>query len=264
MLHDAQKSVPEHLIAIDRVGVRDIEYPVRLATKVGGSVDTVAMIAMSVSLPREFRGTHMSRFIEILNGHGGVISSLVVSDILTEMLKRLTAEFAYLEFQFPYFLLKRAPISNVSSLMNYGCKFIASANSSSCKVILSVTVPIMSLCPCSKEISDYGAHNQRGQVEVQVQTDVEMVWIEDVVELVEQSASCDLYPLLKRPDEKFVTEKAFDNPKFVEDIVREVAHRLQEFGIDKYRVEASNFESIHNHSAYACIDKSDWGLNDKA
>jgi GTP cyclohydrolase I len=210
---------------------------------------------MFVELPHNFKGTHMSRFVEILNNHEPEISVESFSTMLTEMRDRLEADTGHIEMSFPYFINKSAPVSGVKSLIDYQVSLIGEITGDRTSMTIKVVVPVTSLCPCSKEISDYGAHNQRSHVTVAVETN-DFVWIEDLIDMVEAEASCELYGLLKRPDEKFVTERAYDNPKFVEDMVRDVAAVLNaDKRIDAYVVESENFESIHNHSAYAMVRK---------
>jgi len=210
---------------------------------------------MYVNLPHHFKGTHMSRFVEILNQHEREITVKSFREMLGEMTERLDAESGYIEMNFPYFVNKEAPISKVRSLMDYEVSFIGEINGDQTAMTVKVVVPVTSLCPCSKNISDYGAHNQRSHVTLTVRADG-FIWIEDLIDLVEKQASCEIYGLLKRPDEKYVTERAYDNPKFVEDMVRDIAAQLNnDERINAYIVESENFESIHNHSAYALISK---------
>jgi GTP cyclohydrolase I len=252
---DVQSSADTRQLAIDRVGIKAIRHPARVRDKGGGVQHTVAMFNMYVHLPHNFKGTHMSRFVEILNSHEREISVESFETILREMVQRLEAESGHLEMSFPYFINKAAPVSGVKSLMDYQVSFIGEINGSHDKMTIKVVVPVTSLCPCSKEISKYGAHNQRSHVTIAVHANT-FVWVEDLIDLVEKQASCELYGLLKRPDEKFVTERAYENPKFVEDMVRDVAAQLNaDARIDAYVVESENFESIHNHSAYAMIRK---------
>jgi len=209
---------------------------------------------MYVNLPHNFKGTHMSRFVEILNHHEYEITVDSFRDMLREMTERLEAESGHIEMKFSYFINKTAPISGVQSLLDYDVSLIGEIVGGKPKMNIKVVVPVTSLCPCSKKISEYGAHNQRSHVTISAQTRG-FVWIEDLIDLVESEASCELYGLLKRPDEKYVTEKAYNNPKFVEDMVRDVASRLNDDErISAYVVESENFESIHNHSAYALIE----------
>ncbi len=251
---DVQGSTDTRQIPIDKVGIKDIRHPVRVADRSGGEQHTIANFNMYVNLPHNFKGTHMSRFVEILNLHEYEITVESFRKMLSEMTERLEAEAGHIEMSFSYFVNKAAPVSGVESLMDYDVSLIGEINDDKTKMNIKVVVPVTSLCPCSKKISDYGAHNQRSHVTVNVETRG-FVWIEDLIELVENEASCELYGLLKRPDEKHVTERAYDNPKFVEDMVRDVAARLNEDSrISAYTVESENFESIHNHSAYALIE----------
>jgi GTP cyclohydrolase I len=252
---DVQASADTRRIAIDKVGIKDIRHPVRVADRSQGEQHTIAQFNMYVELPHNFKGTHMSRFVEILNNHEPEISVESFKDMLSEMGDRLEAERGHIEMSFPYFVNKQAPVSGVQSLMDYQVSFVGEINKGERTTLLKVVVPVTSLCPCSKQISDYGAHNQRSHVTVTVRTTA-FVWIEEIIDLVENQASCELYGLLKRPDEKYVTERAYDNPKFVEDMVRDVAAKLNEDDrIEAFVVESENFESIHNHSAYAMIRK---------
>ena len=254
-MRDIQNHKDDRNIDIDQVGVKGIRYPITVLDKNMGEQQTVAEINMYVNLPRYYKGTHMSRFVEILNEHSRRISLQNFSEILEEMKDRLNAESAHMEITFPYFINKAAPISGSEGLMEYKCTFKGSLDKGS-DVITMVHVPISTLCPCSKEISDFGAHNQRGEVRLQVRFK-KFIWIEDLIFLVEESASSDVYSVLKREDEKYVTEMAYNNPKFVEDIVRDIAERLNsDSNITWFSVESENFESIHNHSAYAYIEKS--------
>jgi GTP cyclohydrolase I len=217
--------------------------------------NTIATIGMFVDLPKEFKGTHMSRFIEVLNAHGNVVHVENITDILHAMQKKLNASTAHLELEFPFFLSKRAPVTGMDSVMDYTARFDATACGTDIDFLLTVKVGVTTLCPCSKAISAYGAHNQRGLCTVQIRSR-KAVWIEDLIALVEGSASAELYSLLKRQDEKAVTERAYENPVFVEDLVRNVALKLNAHPeVSWYKVEAENFESIHNHNAYACIEK---------
>ncbi len=253
-IEDVQSSADTRRIAIDKVGIKDIRHPVRIKDRSGGEQHTVATFNMYVNLPHNFKGTHMSRFVEILNLHEREISVDSFKEILAEMTDRLEADAGHIEMQFPYFINKTAPVSGVQSLMDYDVTLIGEIRDGAPSMHIKVVVPVTSLCPCSKKISDYGAHNQRSHVTVKVRTRG-FVWIEEVIDLVEDEASCQLYGLLKRPDEKYVTERAYDNPKFVEDMVRDVAGRLNnDERVGAYVVESENFESIHNHSAYALIE----------
>ncbi len=252
---DVQASADSRRLAIDKVGIKAIRHPIQVAVKGGGVQHTIATFNMYVGLPHHFKGTHMSRFVEILNAHEREISVESFKAMLLEMVGRLEADSGHVEMNFPYFVNKAAPISGVQSLMDYDVSFVGAIESGRQSFTMKVVVPVTSLCPCSKGISDYGAHNQRSHVTVTARTK-SFVWIEDLVACAEAEASSELYGLLKRPDEKHVTERAYDNPKFVEDMVRDVAARLNaDARIDWYRVESENFESIHNHSAYALIER---------
>ena len=251
---DVQGTEDTRRIAIDRVGIKDIRHPVVVRDRAGREQHTIATFNMYVGLPHKFKGTHMSRFVEILNNHEYEISVESFNTMITEMTDVLEAERGHIEMNFPYFVEKSAPVSGVKSLMDYAVTFVGEIHEHrQPEVSVKVVVPVTTLCPCSKDISDYGAHNQRSHVTVDVKIG-EFVWIEELIDIVEGVASCELYGLLKRPDEKYVTERAYDNPRFVEDMVREVALRLNEDDrIRAYTVESENFESIHNHSAYALI-----------
>ena len=253
---DVQNSEDTRHLPINKVGIKDIRHPVRISDRSGGEQHTIANFNMYVNLPHNFKGTHMSRFVEILNQHEREISVKSFKDMLTEMAERLEAESGHIEMNFPYFVNKAAPVSGVQSLLDYDVTFIGEISKGVHTTTLKVVVPVTSLCPCSKKISDRGAHNQRSHVTLTVKTNG-FIWIEDLIDIVEETASCELYGLLKRPDEKHVTERAYDNPKFVEDMVRDVAARLNnEPRISEYIVESENFESIHNHSAYALIENN--------
>lgn len=251
---DVQSSADSRCIAIDKVGVKDIRYPVRVYDRSNGEQHTVANFNMYVHLPHNFKGTHMSRFVQILNGHERELSVTSFKEMLREMAEHLESEAGHIEMSFPYFINKTAPVSGVRSLLDYDVTFIGEIRHGKPEMYIKVVVPVTSVCPCSKEISAYGAHNQRSHVTVQVRSRG-FIWIEELIDLVEQEASCELYGLLKRPDEKHVTERAYENPKFVEDMVRDVAGKLNhDDRVGAYRVESENFESIHNHSAYALIE----------
>jgi len=252
---DVQSAADTRRLAIDKVGIKAIRHPVRVAERGGGVQHTVAMFSMYVGLPHHFKGTHMSRFVEILNAHEREISMETFKLMLHEMVERLEAESGHIEMSFPYFVNKAAPVSGVQSLMDYDVTFTGEIADHKPRFTMKVVVPVQSLCPCSKEISERGAHNQRSHITISARTRG-FVWIEEIVEHAEKNASCELYGLLKRPDEKHVTERAYDNPKFVEDMVRDVAAALNaDDRIEWYQVESENFESIHNHSAYALIEK---------
>ena len=255
---DLQKAHDPRNIAIDKVGVKDIRYPIVVQDKHRERQQTVARINMYVDLPHHFKGTHMSRFIEILNQYHGEISIERMDTLLADMKRHLEASCAHIEFHFPYFIEKQAPVSKARSLMEYQCRMTASLGAGY-DFVLGVTVPVTSLCPCSKEISARGAHNQRSAVRVEIRYR-EHVWLEDLIDWVESCGSAPVYALLKREDEKALTEQAYDNPMFVEDVVRAVTQRLQrEPAITWFRVACENFESIHNHSAYAMVEQSGAG-----
>ncbi len=252
---DVQSSIDSRHIAIDKVGIKDIRHPVRVRDRSDGEQHTVATFNMYVQLPHNFKGTHMSRFVQILNSHERELSVTSFKEMLREMAEHLESEAGHIEMNFPYFINKTAPVSGVRSLLDYDVTFIGEICRGRPKMYIKVVVPVTSVCPCSKKISDYGAHNQRSHVTVQVRSRG-FIWLEELIELVEQEASCELYSLLKRPDEKRVTEHAYNNPKFVEDMVRDVAGKLnRDDRVGAYRVESENFESIHNHSAYALIER---------
>jgi len=253
---DVQGSNDTRNIAIDKVGIKDIKYPVRVKDRSGREQHTIANFNMYVNLPHNFKGTHMSRFVEILNEHEYEITVESFKIMLSEMTKRLEAESGHIEMTFTYFIRKSAPISAVKSLLDYEVTFIGELVEKVPVITLKVVIPATSLCPCSKEISDFGAHNQRSHITIMVKTNG-FLWIEDIIDLAEKQASSELYGLLKRPDEKYVTEQAYKNPKFVEDIVRDIASKLnKDQRVSSYSVESENFESIHNHSAYAMITNS--------
>lgn len=254
-IEDVQNTPDVRHLAIDKVGIKSIRHPVLVKDKSGGAQHTIAVFNMYVHLPHNFKGTHMSRFVEILNMNEREISIESFETILREMVKRLEADSGHVEMTFPYFINKAAPVSGVKSLLDYEVTFIGAITNGQFDITVKVLIPVTSLCPCSKKISNYGAHNQRSHVTVTALIN-DFIWIEDIIDLVENQASCQLYGLLKRPDEKFVTERAYDNPKFVEDMVRDVAAQLNaEKRILAYTVESENFESIHNHSAYALIER---------
>jgi GTP cyclohydrolase I len=256
-IEDVQARADTRRIPIDKVGIKGIRHPVRVRDRSGGEQHTIATFDMFVTLPHDFKGTHMSRFVEILNDHEYEITVESFRVMLKEMTERLEAKSGYIQMSFPYFINKAAPVSGVQSLMDYQVTLTGTITKDGTAMHVKVVVPVTSLCPCSKAISDYGAHNQRSHVTVEAKTEA-FVWVEELIDIVESEASCELYGLLKRPDEKYVTERAYDNPKFVEDMVRDVAKRLNEDDrILGYVVESENFESIHNHSAYARIEADD-------
>jgi GTP cyclohydrolase IB len=254
-LHDKQSEPDHRNLPVNKVGVRGLRFPIQIRDKAHAVQNTIATLGMYVDLPRQFKGTHMSRFLEVLNAHGAMIHVDNIPDILKAMQERFHSATAHLEMEFPFFLSKKAPASGQESLMDYVARFDATACDDETDFVLTVKANVTTLCPCSKAISSQGAHNQRGQVTVALRS-TKIVWIEDVIALVESSASSELFSLLKREDEKVVTERAYQNPVFVEDLVRNVVLKLKAHpDVTWYRVEAENFESIHNHNAYACI----WG-----
>lgn len=254
-LHDKQSEPDDRELRIDKVGVRGLRMPIQVRDKAHSLQNTVATIGLYVDLPKEFKGTHMSRFIEVLHAHGSVVHVANIPDILYAMQEKLSSATAHLEMEFPFFLVKRAPVTGLEGVMDYVARFDATACGREIDFLLTVQAAVTTLCPCSKAISRHGAHNQRGTVTVQLRFR-QAIWIEDVIAMIESSASSELYSLLKRQDEKAVTERAYENPVFVEDLVRNVAVRLNAHpDVTWYKVEAENQESIHNHNAYACIEK---------
>jgi GTP cyclohydrolase I len=263
---DMQNSRDNREIPIDLVGVKDLTYPIFILDRNHEKQQTTARVSMSVNLPQEFKGTHMSRFIEVLNEYRGEITMRTLPALLHDLKERLQAESAHVELAFPYFVEKAAPVSGARAMMDYQCAFIAEANGGEMDFVLRVIVPVTTLCPCSKAISDYGAHNQRGYVDIRVRSvpgqdgQPTFVWIEELIEVAEASGSAPVFPLLKREDERHVTMQAFDNPVFVEDLVRNVAVRLRtDERVAWYCVEAANMESIHNHAAFA---RTEWSRSD--
>jgi GTP cyclohydrolase I len=254
-LADCQSQPDSRQLRIDKVGVRGLLHPIEVRDRAHEVQSTVARVSLLVDLPKDFKGTHMSRFVEVLNAHGRLVHVETLPLMLHELQRKLHAQVAHIVMEFPYFIEKEAPVTRAKGLVDYEVKFDAAAHGKDVMFTVTVTVPVTTLCPCSKAISSYGAHNQRGYVTLALRS-VRPIWIEDMVAIVEASASSDIFSLLKRPDEKFVTEKAYDNPVFVEDLVRNVAVRCNAHpDITWYKVEAENMESIHNHSAYACIEK---------
>ncbi len=254
VMPDVQGSSDGRNVAIDKVGVKGVQYPITLRQACGGEQHTIAKINLYVSLPKHKKGTHMSRFLEILNKHHRAITPEQIIPILHEVKTKLDAADAHIEMAFPYFIEKGAPVTGAKGLMNYECTFEGASNGLD-DFIMGVRAPATSLCPCSKEISRYGAHNQRCEITAKVRTN-KLLWIEDLVKIMEGAASAQVYAVLKRPDEKYVTEKAFENPKLVEDIIRDLAMALdKEDRVTWYHIESENFESIHNHNAYAMIER---------
>ena len=255
-LKDTQNERDHRQVPIDRVGVRSLRFPLRIRDRDQQEQHTVAVVSLAVDLPHHYKGTHMSRFVEVLHSHGQVLEVKGIAAMPRELLAKLNAERAHVEFRFPYFRMKAAPVTKARGMVDYGVVFDVEASGQEVDFKVTVEVPVATLCPCSKAISERGAHNQRGLVTLSVRF-TQPVWIEELIELVEASASCELYSLLKRPDEKHVTETAYDNPVFVEDLVRNVAIKAAQHGqITWFKVEAENFESIHNHNAYAMIEQT--------
>ena len=260
-IEDVQSRPDVRMTPIDLVGVNDIKFPIVVSNKNGEKQHTVANLSMAVGLPHDVKGTHMSRFIEIINAYEGDINVHSLNTILTVLKGRLNASKARIEASFPYFMKRTSPVSGAQALMDYECALAGEIDGTNEDYILTVKVPVTSLCPCSKEISDYGAHNQRGYLTIDVRSTLNSngapmtIWIDDLVEVAENAASCPIYPLLKRPDERYITMKAFDNPVFVEDMVRDVATALKEDErVAWFSVRAENEESIHNHNAFAYLE----------
>ena len=260
-MKDVQGSGDQRGIAIGRVGITAIKYPITILDRTNKSQHTIADVTLSANLPHHHKGTHMSRFVEVLNRHHEHITMANFPVMLHDVASRLDARSAQIHLKFPYFIEKTAPVSQASSLMSYECSFFAVANGKVQDFILSVRVPITTLCPCSKTISDYGAHNQRGLAEMQVRSvrnkngSLRLIWIEELIEIAEQCCSAPVYALLKRPDERSVTMTAYDNPMFVEDVVRELAVRLKaDQRVAWFRAHVESEESIHNHNAFASLE----------
>jgi GTP cyclohydrolase I len=254
-LHDTQNQRDRRGIPIDRVGVRELRYPIQVRDKARTLQHTIATVSLMVDLPHHFKGTHMSRFVEVLNQFGPELHVVNVPRLLRSLTERLDSKKAHVIFDFPFFLEKQAPVTKAAGMMDYQVQFDASLVRGKVDFVVTVIVPVTTLCPCSKAISVHGAHNQRGEVKFAIRYK-KPLWIEDMIRIVETSASSELYSLLKRPDEKAVTERAYEHPVFVEDLVRNIAARSnKEPNITWYKVEAENFESIHNHNAYALIER---------
>lgn len=255
---DMQNQADYRKIPINQVGIKNLKYPIKVLDRAKGFQHTVANINMYVDLPHHSKGTHMSRFVELLHTFQPEMSFDSFAIILNEMKKILDAASSHLEMKFPYFIEKKAPVSGATGLVDYICNLVGTKDRyDNIDIISEIQVPITSLCPCSKEISIVGAHNQRGEVRLLTRFK-KFIWIEDMIDLVERSASCEVYSVLKRIDEKYVTEKAYNNPKFVEDVVRDIAQELNsDENIIWFSVSAENFESIHNHSAYAMVTSGD-------
>ncbi len=252
-MRDVQSQPDNRNVYLQRVGIRGLMYPITVMDQEKGSQDTVATINMYVDLPVHFRGTHMSRFVEVLNKYRLGIDPRLLGEMLQELRKKLRAKIARVEIEFPYFITKKAPVTKSESFVSYTCRIVGEKTEKKCDFRFSVGVPVMTVCPCSKEISERGAHNQRAMAWIHVRSK-KLVWFEELIRIAENSASSPIFTILKRPDEKFVTEHAYDNPRFVEDLAREIALRLKSDNrIEWYKVEVESFESIHVHNAYACV-----------
>ncbi len=257
-LPDTQNNADTRQIVIDKVGIKDISHPIIYIDRDGNKNPTVGNFTMTVTLPQDVKGTHMSRFIEILNQGSCEFNSSNFDKIIDKVRAKLESDTAHITLNFPFFRKKKAPSSGVESMMDYQVTLYGILDKGSCEVMMKVVVPVTSLCPCSKSISKYGAHNQRSHITIKVKASAgKTLHIEDLIDLAERKASCELYAILKREDEKVVTERAYDNPAFVEDLVRDIAVELNaDSRIAYYRLESENFESIHNHSAYALIENN--------
>ena len=256
-LEDVHSSGPDRHIALDLVGISEIQYPITIMDRASTTQATIGKMSMGIDLPKEEKGAHMSRFVEILSEFGGEINLAQIPLILHQIRERMESEHAQIQINFPFFLERCAPVSGAKALMNYECSYFGEMDSISSRSVLTVQVPVASLCPCSKAISDYGAHNQRGYVEIEVSTvrPADEIWIADLIEIAEGSASAPVYPILKRPDERYVTMQAYENPAFVEDIVREAAWRLtKDSRVLWFRVKTVNHESIHNHNVFGSVE----------
>ena len=263
-LPDMQATPDTRGIAIDQVGISDLRYPIQILDREGMPFPTVAMISMSVHLPHHFKGTHMSRFLEVLSLHEGEVTMNTLPAILHDLKQRLDAEEAHIELSFTYFVTKKAPVTGSPAKVGCDCTFLGISKGTKDQFTLRVTVPVTTLCPCSKEISDYGAHNQRGYVTLEVTPKPkpsggwELIWIEELIDVAERSGSAPVYALLKRPDERHVTMQAYENPVFVEDVVRNAAALLKsDSRVASFSVRAVNHESIHDHNAFAVVKSSE-------
>ncbi|OOC42777.1 GTP cyclohydrolase FolE2 [Thermosipho sp. 1074] len=253
-MRDVQSEKDTREIPLKHVGIKDLKYPIQVLDKKNKVQNTIAKINMYVDLPKDFRGTHMSRFLEVFNKFHLKIDPKNIKMILDDLKKTLKAKSAKIEIMFPYFIKKKAPVTKIESYMEYTCGFKAYDGPEKCEFFIVVEVPVQTLCPCSKEISKYNAHNQRAHVRIEVETS-DLVWFEELIEIAEKHSSVPLFSLLKRPDEKFLTEKAYENPKFVEDVARDIALELKNNPKLKwFKVEVESYESIHNHNAFACVD----------
>ena len=253
-MRDIQNEEDTRDVPLQKVGVRGLQYPVQVLDKLNKTQQTTATVDLFVNLPHHYKGTHMSRFIEIFHRHHANLTMKHFLEMLDEIRDSLSAQYAYGSVRFPFFIEKKAPVSGEAGIMSYMCSYEGCVGDDVRNFFISIEVPVTTVCPCSKAISDYGAHNQRGIVRVKLLYS-DFFWIEDIITLIEGCASGGLYSVLKRQDEKYVTEHAYDNPRFVEDVVREVYLGLRSFPVEQpfrwFSVEAENFESIHNHNAYA-------------
>lgn len=254
-MEDVQNRIDTREIDINKVGIKGIRHPISIQNRDGSIQHSIAQFNMYVDLPRDQKGTHMSRFVALLNEECKLIDTRTFGETISVMTERLEEKNGFIEVSFPFFIRKKAPVSGVESMLDYEATLKGHWQNGKADILTSVVIPVTSLCPCSKKISDYGAHNQRSHVTLSVRS-ASHIWIEELIEVAEKEASSEIFALLKRPDEKLITEQAYDNPKFVEDIVRDIANDLNnDDRIQYYKVETENFESIHNHSAYALIEQ---------
>jgi len=254
---DVQKQKPKYPVEINRVGIKEIQYPIRVQKKSIDFQSSIATIKISVKLPKSMRGTHMSRFVSLIEKHKHDINGKAIKEILKDTKTKFNCDYANIKITFPFFIEKRAPVSRISSILKTSCGYENILDNNKINSKLLVEVPVTTLCPCSKEISKYGAHNQRATIRLEI-GEKDFIWFEDIIDIVEQCASAPIYSLLKREDEKFVTEQAYDNPKFVEDLVREIYTKMIESykgKITSLKIEVESDESIHQHKAFAVIDK---------
>lgn len=255
-MKDVQSERDTRGVYLNRVGIEDLRIPITLKTPSSGPFCTVAEVRLAVDLPAEERGTHMSRFVEIIN-EIEILKPHKIEGVLEHLKERLGSEAAFLDMTFPYFIKKKAPVTGIESLIDIDCAINAELKGDEFSFYVSTSVPVTTLCPCSKEISDRGAHNQKAIATITIKSP-SLIWYEELVELVERNASCPVYSLLKRPDEKFVTESAYDNPKFVEDLTRDIYKELEKIeDIEEFQVYVKSFESIHNHNAFALAMKKE-------
>ena len=255
-MRDVQNERDQRNVPIDKVGISSISWPIQVLDRSSGVQDTIANVSLSVCLPRDYRGTHMSRFVEVLGAQEKQVTFHNMGNLLQMLKERLNADEAHAVFEFPYFITKAAPVSGAKGRVRYDVNFSATLKGSEFDLITELIAPIQTLCPCSKEISDFGAHNQRAHARIAARMS-SMVWIEELAEIADSCASAPIYSLLKREDEKYVTEHAYENPHFVEDSVRDLALAMEkEPRVTWYRVSVTSHESIHNHDAFACVERS--------